>query len=65
MAVTALRQSVEQNASYAATHYHLGLAYLKDGKPREAKKALEQALKLDPQFSDATEAKRVLATLKG
>ena len=65
LAVTALRQSVEQNPSNPMTQYHLGLAYLKDNNPSAAQRALQQALKLDPQFDGAQDAKRVLAGIKG
>ncbi len=59
LAVTTLRQSIEQNSTTPETHYHLGLAYLKDGNQKDAKQALEQALKLNPQFSESADARRV------
>jgi tetratricopeptide (TPR) repeat protein len=65
LAVTALQQSVEQNAANPTTQYHLGLAYLKDGKQTDAQRALKKALTLDPKFAHAEDAKRVLGTIKG
>jgi tetratricopeptide (TPR) repeat protein len=65
LAVTALRQCVSQNPSNPILQYHLGLAQLKAGSPGDARKALTEALKLDPKFEAAEDAKRVLATIKG
>jgi len=45
-------------------HYHLGLAYEKAGKPGLARQQLEQVLKIDPNYSGATEVKKQLAQLK-
>lgn len=64
LAVSALKESVAQNAANPVSHYHLGLAYLADGKRNEAQRALTEALRLKPQFASAQDAKRVLATLK-
>ncbi|HWR17316.1 MAG TPA: tetratricopeptide repeat protein [Terriglobales bacterium] len=49
-----------QNATYK---YHLGLAYSKLGKNTEAKQQLQAALKM-PNFAEAEEAKKVLASLQ-
>jgi tetratricopeptide (TPR) repeat protein len=65
LAVSAFQQSVHQNATNPTAHYHLGLVYLKDGNPKEGRKALEQPLKLNPQLPDAEGARKALATLKG
>jgi tetratricopeptide (TPR) repeat protein len=65
LAITFLRQGAGRNPSNPTLHYHLGLASLKEGNRKDAKRALEQALKLNPQFAEAEDAKRVLATLKG
>src|SRR4029077_12239596 len=40
LAVSAFQQSVRQNGTNPTAHYHLGLAYLKDGNPKEGRKAL-------------------------
>ena len=65
LAVSELRQAVARSPASAVVHYHLGLAELKNGGRADARKALEQALKLDPTFSNADDAKRVLSTLAG
>jgi len=65
LAITALKDGVTQDRSNPLIHYHLGLAYAKNGNRPEAQRSLEEALKLDPRFAGADEAKRVLGTLKG
>jgi tetratricopeptide (TPR) repeat protein len=63
LAVEPLRLSVEKGPSNAIYRYHLGLVYLKTGDKTKAREMLEQALKLDPKFEGAAEAKRALDTL--
>jgi len=63
LAVTALTEGVEQAPKDSTVHYHLGLAYLKNGNQKEARQAMEQALKLDPKFAAADDAKRVIAKI--
>ena len=65
LAITALKDGVTQDRSNPLIHYHLGLAYVKNGNRPEAQRSLEEALKLDPRFAGADDAKRVLGTLKG
>lgn len=65
LAVAHLRESVDQAPTNARYHYQLGLAYAKVGNTAEARKALEQALLLDSAFDGATDARLVLAALKG
>ena len=65
LAVTHLRESVDRSPANARYRYHLGLAYAKNGNTAEARKALDQALAIDPNFDGSAEARRVLATLKG
>jgi tetratricopeptide (TPR) repeat protein len=64
-AITALREGAQQSPSNPTIHYHLGLAYLKNGDIREAQQSLQQALKLNPAFKGADDAKQTLATIKG
>jgi Flp pilus assembly protein TadD len=45
--------------------YHLGPAYAQCGNKDEARKALEQALVLDPKFAGSADARDVAAGLKG
>jgi tetratricopeptide (TPR) repeat protein len=63
LAIPAFRESVDKAPKVAAYQYHLGLAYAKNGNKEEARKALEQALALDPKFDGAADAHRVLGTL--
>ena len=56
---SALKQPT--NPTYA---YHLGLAYHKNGDSAQARKELERALKLRPDFEGAAHAKQVLESLK-
>jgi Tfp pilus assembly protein PilF len=37
-------------------HYHLGLAYTKNGEPERARGALQTALALNPKLTDAQQA---------
>lgn len=45
-------------------HYHLGMAYAKSGQPALARQQFERVLKINPNSSDATDAKNQLAQLK-
>ena len=65
LAVPVFRESVDRSPKNAVYQYHLGLAYAKSGNDEEARKALEQALVLDPKFDGSADAQRVLAGLKG
>lgn len=65
LAVAALREGASQAPANPLIHYHLGLAYMKAGDRVEARRSLEQALKLNPSFAEAEDAKRALNTLKG
>ena len=64
LAIPQFTKCVEKDAKNATYHFHLGLAYLKAGDSTKARLALRQALSLSPDFSGATEAKQVLASLK-
>lgn len=65
LAVTTLREAAKQSPSDADIHYRLGLAYLKNGNKLEARSTLQHVLKLNPQFRDAGEVRRMLASLAG
>lgn len=65
LAITQFRQGTEQAPANPGMHYHLALAYFKNGDKAQARQSLEQALKLDPKFSDADEARKLLATIRG
>jgi tetratricopeptide (TPR) repeat protein len=63
LAIPPLRLAVEKDPTNPAFHYHLGLAYSQTGDKASARQALEQALKLKPDFDGAEDAKKVLSTL--
>jgi tetratricopeptide (TPR) repeat protein len=65
LAVTTLAEASEKAPSDPSIRYRLGLAYLKNGDQKRARASLEGALKLNPEFKEAADAKIVLATLKG
>ena len=50
-------QKAPQNPVY---QYHLGMAYLADGRPDLAKQSLQRALANDPHFPDAASARTAL-----
>jgi tetratricopeptide (TPR) repeat protein len=64
-AVGFLEEAAKGSQSNAGTQYRLGLAYLKTGDKGNARSAFERALKLNPQFENAEDARRELASLKG
>jgi Tfp pilus assembly protein PilF len=65
LAVASFKESSEQTPANPIVLYHLGLAYLKNGNNQEAKQALQRALKLDPSFEGAEDAKRALSSIQG
>lgn len=65
LALPLFLQCVERWPGVALYQYHLGLAQAKSGNKDDARKALGQALALDPKFDGADDAQRVLAGLKG
>ena len=64
-AVTSLREASQQNPENPVIHYHLGLAYVKAGNIQEGRKSLQAALKLNPAFQGAENARTTLASIKG
>jgi tetratricopeptide (TPR) repeat protein len=65
LAISTFQQAAAQDPSNANIRYHLGLAFVQQGNKVEARKALEEALRLKPSFPSADDAKRTLATLTG
>jgi len=65
LAVVALEDAAKQAPDHASIRYHLGLAYAKNGDAKKARASLEQALKLSADFKEASDARKVLATMKG
>jgi tetratricopeptide (TPR) repeat protein len=62
LAVPALEKSVEIAPDDASYRYHLALAYSRGGDTAKARAAVQQALKLKPDYADA---QKLLAQLKG
>jgi pentatricopeptide repeat protein len=60
VAITEFERSLSLNPNAALTHYHLGLAYYKNSEFDKARKQFRKALKLDPGFEGASEAKTLL-----
>jgi len=58
------RRAVENEPKNPAFQYHLGFAYARQGDTLKAKSQLETALRLNPEFKDAAEAKRLLANIR-
>ena len=59
-----LGDCVRKEPDNASFRYHLGVAYYYWGQKSEAKQSLQSALKLEPGFSDADNAKKILQTLE-
>ena len=64
-AIPPLKESVAAVADNPVYRYHLGMAYLKAGEYRQAREALEHALKLSGTFEGAAEARKSLALIQG
>ena len=65
MAIEPLEQSVRTDPKNPVYQYHLGMSYLRAGDKLRARAALEQALRLQPDFDGASETRQALAGLKG
>src|SRR5262249_3548450 len=63
-AISLLKDSVEKQPDDPVHHYHLGMAYAKNGDTALAKQALTKALQLSQVFVGSQEARDVLATLR-
>jgi tetratricopeptide (TPR) repeat protein len=63
-AIQLLRDCVQKDPKNASFNYHLGVAYYRAGRKPEAEQALEAALRLQPNFSDAGSAKQILEALR-
>jgi putative PEP-CTERM system TPR-repeat lipoprotein len=58
-----LTLSIEKDRTNPVYQYHLGMAYAQTGEDGKARRLLEQALSLNPNFDGAAEARRTLKTL--
>ena len=65
LAVEPLERSVKKDPTNAQFHYHLGVAYQQTGDRTKAREALDRALALGLSNSEAAEATKVLASVKG
>ena len=61
--VSLLREAAEKLRDNPVVQYHLGMAQFKKGDTAGAKRALEAALKISPDFPGADEAKSTLKNL--
>ena len=64
LAVPQFQASIQKEPGNPMYHYHLGLAYVKAGDLAKARRALEEALRLNPKFDGADNARRTLGTLQ-
>jgi len=64
-AVSALKQAVAADPANAVYLYHLGAAYALNKDKVNARQTLEKALKLQPTFPGADDARKILDSLKG
>ena len=55
-----LQSAVRTDSANAVYRYHLGVAYMKSGDKTQAETAFNEALKRNPDFRAAAEAKRTL-----
>ncbi|RME51197.1 MAG: tetratricopeptide repeat protein, partial [Deltaproteobacteria bacterium] len=65
LAIERFLEALEKLPENPTIHYHLGYAYAKLGKKKEAKAALERALRLSGTFKDADAARHLLEELEG
>ncbi len=63
-AVTSLKQAVAAQPENAVYLYHLGAAYALNKDKANARQTLEKALKLQPDFPGADDARKILDSLK-
>jgi tetratricopeptide (TPR) repeat protein len=63
LALRELAETVSRDPGNPRYHYHLGVVYAANGNTALAKRSLETALRLNPNFDGAGEASRLLATL--
>jgi Flp pilus assembly protein TadD len=61
LAIRRFQETIQRDPGNAMYHYHLAMAYEKNGEAPQARAAAERAIALQPQFPDA---QRLLATLR-
>ena len=60
LAIGPLRKSADRVPKNPTYRYHLGMAYMKTGEPQKAREMLQDALRLNPSFPEAADARRAL-----
>ena len=65
LAIPEFERSLQKDPRNAVIHYHLGLAYLATGDTVRGRRALQQALQLQPDFPEAGAARAALARVSG
>jgi len=63
-AISELQDSLEGQPDHPVVNYHLGMAFYKADKPDSAREYLEKALKIDPDFKGADEARATLEAIQ-
>ena len=63
LAIGSFQSSIQKDPKNPVYHYHLGLAYAKNGDKDKAREALNLALSLNPKFNGASEAQKALGAL--
>ena len=63
-AIAAFQKSVEKDSANPVYHYHLALAYSKNGDRVMAKRFLEKALAIASDFDGSSDARQLLTTLR-
>jgi tetratricopeptide (TPR) repeat protein len=64
LAEKALEKATRRAPAEAQYRYHLGMTYLTQGRRNEALETLKQALRLNPNFEEADEARRQIDLLE-
>jgi len=64
LAISPFKTCIEREPGSATCHYHLGLAYAGTGDARLARQSLATAVKINPNFEGAQDARRVLGTIQ-
>lgn len=62
-AMVCLHQSLDMESNNPVCHYDVGMALARMGDDAKARRVLERALQLDPQFPGAAQARKTLTSL--
>ena len=64
LAIPLAREALAKEPDNPTYHFRLGQAYADSGKTEDARREMAAALKLNPQFPGADEARRVMSAAK-